>query len=158
MQWSPETIADVAQAYRANHSLGRGDRQARLAQEQHFWAADAVTDAAGDGTLPLELIDALLHLEPHDEALESYVAADAIEDVMRKHPGRYVAAIAERCRRDPVWARAVGGVWLDRSTWDLIPDELRALMLEPEIPQQVQRVRTRRGRKAKRQSQRGRRR
>ncbi|WP_152192452.1 hypothetical protein [Georgenia satyanarayanai] len=78
---------------------------------------------------------------------------------MKVHPDRYVAAIADRCRRDPVWARAVGGVWLDRPTWDLLPDELRALMLEPPVPQQALRVRTRRGRKpSKRQAQRGRRR
>ncbi|WP_152192453.1 hypothetical protein [Georgenia satyanarayanai] len=65
MQWSPETIAEVAHAYRTNYVLSKGDRQDRLIKaERYFWAAEAVMDASMDGTLPVELIDALLHLLP----------------------------------------------------------------------------------------------
>jgi hypothetical protein len=160
MQWETETIAEVARAYRIYYELGQGGRQERLAaEEHHFWAWRAVSSAVMDGTLPIEVIDALLNLPPDDEAFWSYVAAGPIEDMLTTHPDQYTDAVAHRCQQHTVWARAVGGVWLDRHTWDLLPEPLRSLITRPATPQQAQRSRVRTKRRpSKRQSHRGRRR
>src|SRR5690554_4518268 len=124
MQWSAKTTEDVARAYHAQYALGSGDRRERLDADEHFWAWEAINSAIFEGTLPLDVVDALLHLAPDDEAFQGYVAAGPVEDLLVTHPEKYTDAIAERCRQDGVWAQAVGNVWLDRRTWDSVPESL----------------------------------
>lgn len=157
MQWKTETIAEVARAYRTYYEFGQGSRQERLAAEEHHWAWRAVSSAVMDGTLPIEVVDALLHVPPEDEEFWSYVAAGPIEDMLTTHPDQYTDAVARRCQQDTVWARVVGGVWLDRRAWDLLPEPLRSLIPQPAIPQHAERssVRAKR-RPSKRQAHRGR--
>lgn len=158
MQWDDETITDVAHTYRTNYALGQGDRQERAeAAEGHFWAWETVDRAVSEGTLPIEVIDAMLHDPSGDDGYRSYVAAGPIEDMLRVQPERYTDEVAARCRVDAVWAETVGGVWLDRRTWEALPDPLRELIIEPQVPAQAERTRGNVGRRpSKRQWRRGR--
>ncbi|MFS0699705.1 hypothetical protein AB6N24_06995 [Cellulomonas sp. 179-A 4D5 NHS] len=158
MQWDDETITDVVRAYRTNYELGQGDRQERAeAAERHFWAWETVNGAVGEGTLPVEVIDAMLHDPSGDDGYRSYVAAGPIEDMLRRQPERYTDEVAARCRVDAVWAETVDGVWLDRRTWEALPEPLRELIIEPQLRVQAERTRVRTGRRpSKRPSRRGR--
>lgn len=157
MHWDTETIAAAARAYSTRYALIQGDRQARADADAHFWAWQDIDESVHDGVLPIEVVDALLHVLPDDDGYLGYVAAGPIEDMLRMHPEQYTDTVAQRCREDAVWARAVGGVWLDRRTWEALPESLRPLIAEPAVPQQAVRTRTRAGRRpSKRQSRRGR--
>lgn len=148
MQWNDEAITDVVRAYRTNYALGQGDRQERAeAAERHFWAWETVDCAVREGTLPFEVIDAMLHDPLGDDRYRSYVAAGPIEDMLRTQPERYTDEVAARCRVDVVWAETVGGVWLDRRTWEALPEPLRQLIVEPQLPTQAERTRVRAGRR-----------
>ena len=77
-----------------------------------------------DGSLPLEVIDALIH-HPDGAELRGYVAAGPIEDALTHHPATYGPMIAARCSTDAAWADTVGGVWLDDQEWSALPEDLR---------------------------------
>lgn len=118
----------------------QGGRQGRLAATaEHFWAVDLVIVASSAGTLPIEVIDALLSLSAHDDGFDSFVAAGPIEDVLTYHPEAYMVPIADRCRRDATWARAVGGVGLDLHTWESLPEPLPSLIPRPKEPRERRR-------------------
>ena len=132
MSWDPGRAEDVVRSYRLQHQLGGGSAaDRRLADAEHWWAWQAVDDAVEDGDLPLEVLDAMLHDPQADDDHRAYVAAGPVEDLLSDFPDEYADAIAERCRRDPVWASAVRHVWLAPEEWRELPAALRRYLPEP---------------------------
>jgi hypothetical protein len=57
-----------------------------------------------------------------------------LEDLLNEHADVYADAFADRARINDLWAEALGGVWLDATTWTSLPEGLRALIREPPNP------------------------
>lgn len=131
--WEGARIAQVAHAYRRHGALSTGSREQRLAAEDgpDLWAVDLVHEACDDGTLPIEVIDEMLHDPDGGGEFRGSVAAGPLEDLLHAHPAAYANVISERCRRDPLWVEALRGVWLDRPTWDQLPEQLQRYVPEP---------------------------
>lgn len=159
MTWDEARVREVADAYQQHYALSQGDRAQRLEAEQTAWAWEAVEDGVAQGTLPLEVLDALLHHADVDEGFRGYVAAGPIEDVLRHQAELYAAAIAERCAVDPVWAEAAAGVWLSDVEWAALPPKLQRHIAAQSTGSSVEAVKAKRGkRSSKRQSKQPRRR
>jgi hypothetical protein len=106
----PGDRPELIRAYWRHHRLARGDRPDRLAADELLWALEAVDIAVRDADDDLlDLLDGLLRDPGADTA---YFAAGPLEDLLVEHPERYSMAVAERCRRDPLWREALQGVWL----------------------------------------------
>ena len=169
--WGPEETARVAASYYAYWAAPDGPNgdKSRQVREQHFWAELRVSEAAMEDALPLEALDALLHAGddasplpapehwPPGEwdtvaAYRDSIGAGPLETLLSSHSDRHDAAIAARCRTDPAWAQAAGGVWMDRERWEQLPTDLQRVILEP--PQEP--ARKPRKRPSKRQDRRGR--
>ena len=125
MTWDQARVTEVADAYEQHYVLSQGDRAQRLEAEKTAWAWEAVEDGVTQGTLPVQLLDALLHHPGANEGFRGYVAAGPIEDALSHQPGLYAAAIAERCAADAVWADAAAGVWLSDVQWAALPPQLQ---------------------------------
>jgi len=130
--WESGREAEIVHSYRLQHELSQGsDDDRRIADRDHWWAWDAVHLAVRDGDLPIEVIDAMLHDPDADDWHRAYVAAGPIEDLLSDYADEYEDAMAERCRRDRVWAETMGHVWLEREDWEALPDTLRRLIPGP---------------------------
>jgi hypothetical protein len=109
----------------------RGHQGRQRACRRDLWAYQRVRDAAAEGTLPVEVLDGLLHDPEGDAAYREFVAAGPLEDVLQLHAREYGPALARLCRRDPVWCEAMAQVWLYHGAWEALPTELRRLIGEP---------------------------
>jgi hypothetical protein len=98
--------ADLVAAYWRYHELSSGDRAARLASEDLFWAWETVEEAM-TGEDPLELLDSLLAAPTADPC---YLGAGPIEDLLVADPARWDEAMAERCRTSERWRAALACV------------------------------------------------
>jgi hypothetical protein len=150
---------DVITAYRRYYELSKGERQDRLrAEADYWWAHEAVRDAGLDGTLPLDVLDALVGDPEGDGDYRAYIAAGPLEDLLNEHADMYADAFADRARVNALWAEALGGVWLDSATWTSLPQGLRPFIREPRsVDPSVSTPQQRTGRRpSKRQGHRGR--
>ncbi len=154
MEWNAETIARVATAYRRYYALAQGSRAERLEAEKGDWAYGQVTDACGDGTLPVEVLDAMLTDPDGDADYRAYVAAGPVEDLLTDHLPSYADAFTDRSRRHRVWAEALTHVWLDRDVWEQLPEQLRRLVPERAAHNEGDHEKSRPLRARKRQSRR----
>lgn len=126
MKWDDGRVREVAKAYRRFYQLSTGDRSERGRADDYWWSWELVTDGATDGSLPVEVIDALLHHPDADDAFRGYVAAGPMEDALTYHPTTYGPAFAAKCDADSTWADTIDGVWLDDPEWSALPEVLRA--------------------------------
>jgi hypothetical protein len=123
---------DVITAYHRYYELSKGDRQDRLcAEADYWWAHETVSDAVRDGTLPLDVLDALVGDPEGDSDYRAYIAAGPLEDLLNEHADMYADPFADRARVNGLWAEALGGVWLDSATWTSLPQGLRPFISEP---------------------------
>jgi hypothetical protein len=149
-----QQIPWVVKSYASHYWLGLGDRQQRLLSEEHFWAWEAVKDLIENDSRPVELIDALLHESRSEEGYRSYVAAGPLEDLLVLRP-EFAEVVAARSRHSPVWAEAAAGVWLDRVSWQRLPEGLQRLIPEPSSdPSPAPKRKTAKPRPSKRQGHR----
>jgi len=123
--WDATRLSDVADAYLKHYRLSTGDRSERERAEDYWWSYDVVTDGVTDGSLPLDVIDVLIHHPDGDDSFRGYVAAGPIEDALTHHPVSYGPMIAARCSTDATWADTVEGVWLNDHEWSALPEDLR---------------------------------
>jgi hypothetical protein len=129
MTWDASRIATVARSFRLNHTLGQGDRESRQqAIAEHSWAWEAVSEEAADGSLPLEVVDAMLRDPMGDAEYRAFVAAGPIEEILSQWPDRYGEPIAARCRSDHLWSDAMHDVSLDEREARLVPIDLQVLL------------------------------
>lgn len=150
MTWAEDEMSELVAAYFAYWALTYADPPAsRAVRNEHWWAVEQVQDAELDGTLPVDVLDALFRAPDGDAAYRSYVAAGPLEVLLEHHPHLYNAAIADRCRVDPLWAEVAGGVWLTSERWRDLPETLQRLIPEPK--QQPTKARQKRKRPSKRQ-------
>ena len=132
MSWDASREDSAIRSYRLHHVLSGGDvAERQIADRDHLWAWEAVAEAAMDGSLPLSVVDGLLHDPEADDWYRECIAAGPIEDLLSYHAARHAKSIAERCEADPVWAWTMGGVWIDREQWLTLPASLRKLVPEP---------------------------
>ncbi|RKS74132.1 hypothetical protein CLV35_2634 [Motilibacter peucedani] len=133
MSWGSERIVEVARAYRRHDALLRGSREQRLAafDGPDLWAEDLVYEESSAGTLPVEVVDAMLHDPDGDAEFRSSVAAGPLERLLHAQPAAYAGAILERTGRDPLWVEALAGVWLDRMAWGQLAEDMRRHLPEP---------------------------
>jgi hypothetical protein len=131
MTWDEARVSALAEACRQQYVLSQGDHVGRAEVEQPWWAWEAVDDGVREGTLPVEVLDALLHHDGADEGFRGSVAAGPIEGALAHQAGVYAAAIAERCAADPVWAEAAAGVWLTDVERAALPSELQQYIPVP---------------------------
>jgi hypothetical protein len=98
-------------AYWRHYELARGDRDERLASEDHFWAWEEVRAAVskGDPIEAMELVVALVDAAPDLERL-CYVGAGPLEDLIGTHPDETVDAIDAQARRDERFRDALNAV------------------------------------------------
>ena len=150
MTWGDDEMSEVVTAYFTYWALTTADPPApRAVSQQQWWAVEQVQDAELDGTLPVAVLDALLRAPDGDASYRAYVAAGPLEVLLEYHPHLYNAAIADKCRIDPLWAEAAGGVWLTSERWLDLPEPLQRLVPEP--VQQLAKTRQKRKRPSKRQ-------
>ena len=132
MPWDASSETEVVASYRLQFVLSRGDKADRQAADRdHWWAWEAIEAAISDATLPVGVLDALLHDPDADDEYRAYVAAGPIEELLGKHGSAYAEPIQARCGSDSVWAWTVGNVWLGREEWLSLPTLLRGLVPEP---------------------------
>lgn len=133
MTWDGAQITQTADAYRRWHSLPQDTREQRLAAADAptRWAVDLVMEEALAGTLPVELLDALLTDPLGDAGYRCSVGGGLVEDVLTWHLPRYGEAIAVRARAEPVWIEALACVWLDRPLWEQPPGDAQHWVKEP---------------------------
>jgi hypothetical protein len=124
--WDASRLSEVADAYRWYYRLSTGDRSERVRADDYWWSCELVNDGVTDGSLPLEVLDALIHHADADDEFRGYVAAGPIEDALTYQPATYGPAFAARCSTDATWAETVEGVWLDDQEWSALPEDLRA--------------------------------
>jgi len=140
-------LSELAEGYRQQYVLSQGDRAQRAEAEQFWWTWEAVHEGVTAGTLPVEMLDALLHLGDADAGFRGFVAAGPIEDALRYQAGVYAEAIAARCVADSVWAEAAQGVWLTDVEWAALPSELRRFIAARSTKQSVQSVKAKSGKR-----------
>lgn len=139
---------DVISAYRRYYKRSQGDREDRLrAEQEDWWAWEAVDDAVRGGTIPLTVLDALVCDPDGDSEYRAYVAAGPLEDSLKWHSDRYARPFADRGRTNDAWADALRGVWLDAAEWAALPDDLRRLVPQPATTDAAGSVRRRRVRR-----------
>lgn len=103
-----------------HHRLSQGTRRERKALElgQPEGASRAedtvLAVVVAGGTPAIEILMALAHAAPDDDALLS-LGAGLIEDLVAEHGERGAELLAAAARSDPVFARAVAGMWLPTS-------------------------------------------
>lgn len=151
--WTEAETTRLVESYYAAWELGHSDEPVpRELRDRHWWAVERLQEEVDEGTLPLSVLDALLKAPGSDEYWRSYVAAGPLEDLLEYHGGRYGGPIAEKCRADPLWAEAAGGVWLRREGWEALPETLQRLVPEPQ--RQLSKARKTRKSPSKRQQRR----
>lgn len=123
--WDADRLTEVVDAYERYYRLSTGGRDERRSAEDYWWSWEVVTEGVTDGTLPLEVLDALVHHRNGDAEFRGYVAAGPIEDALTDHPTSYGPMIAARCSSDASWAEAVESVWLSDQEWSALPEDLR---------------------------------
>ena len=70
--------------------------------EHFFWDWKRVDTAVDDGADDVvSILNALPYAPSADPA---YIGTGPVEDLLTRHPGEFETVIAERCRRDAVWA------------------------------------------------------
>ena len=125
MTWDEARVSALAEACRQQYVLSQGDHVQRAEVEEPWWAWEAVDDGVKEGTLPVEVLDALLHHDGADEGFRGY-RRRRTDRGRPGPPGRAsTRAIAERCAADPVWAEAAAGVWLTDVERAALPSELQ---------------------------------
>jgi hypothetical protein len=70
---------EVISACRRYYELPGGGRRERLRADDHWWAWEAVDEAAREGSLPLAVLDALVCDPDGDSEYRAYVAAGPLE-------------------------------------------------------------------------------
>jgi hypothetical protein len=148
---------EAISAYRRYYELSGGDRKERLRADDHWWAWEAVDEAAREGSLPLAVLDALVCDPAGDSDYRAYVAAGPLEDLLKLHADAFANGFADRIQTEQSWAEALRGVCLDHPEWSALPEKLRSIVAEPRTSDQVPSVqRPRAGRRpSKRQERRG---
>ena len=108
----------LAIAYWREHRLASGNREERL-QANEAQASGDVGDRISDDPLSaLVLMDALLAA---DEADPVYAGCGPIEDLLCQHGPLVADAVAQRCRQNERWRKAVASVWLSGPERAAIP-------------------------------------
>src|SRR6476646_6299960 len=123
MTWGQARVSALAEACRKQYEVNQGGQVQRADVEGPWWAWETVDDGVKDGTLPVEVLDALLHHDDADEGFRGFVASGPVEGALAHQAGVYAGAIAERCAADPVWAEAAAGVWLTDVERAALPSE-----------------------------------
>lgn len=101
--------------------------------DEYWWAWETVHEGVSEGTLPIGVLDALLHHQEADDEFRGYVAAGPIEDALVYQVATYGTDIAERCATDPVWVQVMGGIWVSDLEWAALPRTLQARVPIPLI-------------------------
>lgn len=145
MAWDRERISELAAAYRLHHVARQGDRDARARATEYWWAWECVHEGVLDGSLPIEVLDALVHHPEADAEFRAAVAAGPVEDALCDHITIYGGPIAARCASDMAWTEVVSGVWVDEREWQALPELLQRLIpvhaaAQPKNPAKVKRA------------------
>ncbi len=132
MHLSSAEIDDLATAYLHHWQVTSG---ARVSEPDERAALDTayelVEDAVTLGTLPIEVLDALVRHPEGSPIFRFYLAAGPVEDSLTKQQDRYADELATRCRQDALWTETLSGVWLSKKQWKQLPKDLRRVVPEP---------------------------
>ena len=107
-------------------------------RSETFWAIEEAIDLFFDGRSE-ELWQLILkiHERDHSIAIQQVLSAGPIEDLLSNFGEQYIERIEDKARKDPMFAKALGGVWQsnmsdeiwarlqavwDRRGWDGIPE------------------------------------
>ena len=108
----------LAIAYWREHRLASGNREERLQANVAQASGDVGDRVSDDPSSALLLLDALLAA---DEADLVYAGCGPIEDLLYQHGPLVAEAVAQRCRQDERWRKAVASVWLSGPERAAIP-------------------------------------
>ena len=127
------TTADLADAWiRYWHAKNSTE------QFENAWATSASIDLFFDGKSE-ELWQLILLIHERDQSIkiQQVLSAGPIEDLLSRFGEHYIDRIEEKARKDPAFAKLLGGVWKsdmsddiwarlqavwDRRGWDEIPE------------------------------------
>jgi len=129
-----EEDEDFARAWIA---FGQAERHSP-AYNALFWAFDRMYDLVED--LPNKAWQVILLIWSMDQSIKTVqsLSAGPIEDLLSKHGDEMIALVEAEAKRDPSFAKLLGGVWKNRMTdevwdrvqkvwdrcgWDGIPEE-----------------------------------
>jgi len=131
-EW-PTPLADaIARALVSCGDYDQRDRdERRLLDHRHWWARELLWLAGGDGALPLEVLDAVVHHPDASPGVLGSLASGDLETLLGSHADRYAAGLDERVRTDAAWREVLSGVCVDREVWDRLPAALSAVVPEP---------------------------
>ena len=107
-------------------------------QSETFWAISEEHDLFFDGRSE-ELWQLILkiHERDHSIAIQQVLSAGPIENLLSKFGEQYIDRVEDKARKDPTFAKLLGGVWQsrmsdevwarlqavwDRRGWDGIPE------------------------------------
>jgi hypothetical protein len=127
-----EQIEQQAKAWIRNRHAAKGS----IEQEATEWANETY-DLLWDDPEALWLLILAIHVRDQSSPVQELLSAGEVEDLLAKHGGRFIERIETEARKDPAFAKLLGGVWKnsmadetwervqavwDRRGWDGIPD------------------------------------
>jgi hypothetical protein len=126
-----EALDNLADAWIRRHAPRDSEEKSET-----FWAIQEEHDLFFDGRSE-ELWQLKIHERDHSIAIQQVLSAGPIEDLLSKFGEQYVERVEDKARKDPTFAKVLGGVWLsnmsdeiwarlqtvwDRRGWDGIPE------------------------------------
>lgn len=81
-----------------------------IAREQTSWATDLYELKYDDPETLWQLI-LTVHAKDQSPRIQEVLSAGPVEDLLAEHGDRFIGRIEDEARRDPAFARLLGGVW-----------------------------------------------
>ena len=128
-----QEINNLAAAW-VEYGLLRNDSVKR---EEFDWAPSRVIDMAFDDGESLWKLILAIHSLDQSRLIQPVFAAGPLEDLLAHHGDRFIDMVESEARRDPSFAKVLGGVWKnqmsdevwervqavwDRRGWDDVPE------------------------------------
>jgi hypothetical protein len=130
---APRTTPEIAEAWIRVMKADDGSPE----EADNFWAFSMVYDMIGDD--PERGWPMILEILCRDDgvAIQEVLSAGPLEDLLAKHGPAFIDRIEAEARRNPMFARLLGGVWKnqmtdeiwarvqavwDRRGWDGVPE------------------------------------
>lgn len=125
-------IEQQAKAWIRNRHAAKGSQE----REATAWAIDTY-DLLWDDPETLWLLILAIHAQDHSPCVQALLSAGEVEDLLAKHGDRFIERVESEARKDPAFAKLLGGVWKntmtdeiwervlavrDRRGWDGIPE------------------------------------
>jgi hypothetical protein len=81
-------------------------------QSETFWAIEEEHDLFfDDKSEELWRLILKIHERDHSMAIQQVLSAGPVENLLSKFGDRYIERVEDKARRDPAFARLLGGVW-----------------------------------------------